>query len=178
MFQGDGGCSQSPERWDAPGSGPVARQERVLHSQSCSYEFCQGHLLFPGGVTHRIPKDHGPEGDTFPKVLKHQGGLSFCPWCGKEGHNEGTVVNYLCTGHYHLGLVCERCLWYFTTSSNMMQCHVQGCQPTHAHDDSPSDEEPAARNGGDGNKSRWYHLQAGPHCPEAPYCSCHQLLSK
>ena len=48
----------------------MARQERALHSQLCSYEFCQGHLLFLGGVTQRIPKDHGPEGDTFPRGPK------------------------------------------------------------------------------------------------------------
>ena len=40
-----------------------------------------------------------------------------------------------------------------------MQCHVQGCQPTYACDESPNDEEPDARNGGDGNKSKWYCLQ-------------------
>ena len=57
-----------------------------------------------------------------------------------------------------------------------MQYHEQGCQPTHAHDDSPYDKEPDARNGGDGNKSRWYHLQTGHHHPEAAHCSCQQLV--
>ena len=96
----------------------------------------------------------GLKGIHSPEALKCQGSLSFCPWCRKEGQNEGTMVNHLHTGHYHLGLVCKRCLQYFTISSNMMQCHVQGCQPTHVCDDSPSDEEPDVRNGGDGNKSR------------------------
>ena len=38
------------------------------------------------------------------------------------------MVNHLCTGHCHLGLVCERCLQHFMTSSDRMQHHLQGCQ--------------------------------------------------
>ena len=44
----------------------VARQEGAPGSQSCSYKFFQGDLLFLGGVTHGIPKDHGSERDKFP----------------------------------------------------------------------------------------------------------------
>ena len=51
-----------------------------------------------------------------PKALKQQVGCSFCPWCRKEGQNKGTILNHLCTGHYHLGLVSKRCLSYFTTT--------------------------------------------------------------
>ena len=42
-------------------------------------------------------------------------------------------MNHLCTGHYCLGLVCKRCLLYFTTMSDKMQHHTQGypCTPTH-----------------------------------------------
>ena len=36
-------------------------------------------------------------------------GYTYCPWCGKEGQNEGTVVNHLRPTHYRLGLVCDRC---------------------------------------------------------------------
>ena len=109
----------------------------------------------------KSPKIMGLKGIHLPEALKGQGGLSCCPWCGKEGKNEGTIVNHHHTGHYLLGLVCERCLWYFITSSDMMQHHAQGCQPTHAHDDSPNNQGPDTRNGGDGNKSRWYHSQVG-----------------
>ena len=66
------------------------------------------------------PKIMGLKGIHFPEALRHQGGLAFCPWCGKEGQNEGTVVNHLCTGHYCLGLICKRCLLFFTTNSNTM----------------------------------------------------------
>ena len=90
----------------------------------------------------------GLKGVHFPEALRHHGSLSFCPWCGEEGQNEGTVVNHLHTGDYHLGLICERCLLFF----NAMQCHVQGCEPTHPNEGTSDDEELGARNGGDGNK--------------------------
>ena len=72
------------------------------------------------------PKIMGLKGIHFSEALKHQGGLLFCPWCGKEGQNKGTMVNHLCTGHYCLGLICKRCVLFFTTNSKVMQCHVQG----------------------------------------------------
>ena len=43
------------------------------------------------------PKIMGLQGIHAPKALKWQAGLSFYLWCGKEGQNEGTVVNHLCT---------------------------------------------------------------------------------
>ena len=58
----------------------------------------------------KSPKIMDLRGIYSPKALKGQACLSFCPWCRKEGQNEGTIVNYLLTRHYHLGLVCERCL--------------------------------------------------------------------
>ena len=72
------------------------------------------------------PKIMGLNGIHSPEALKCQAGLSFCPWCRKEGQNEGTMVNYLCTGHYHLWLVCKRCLQHCMTSSDRMWHHLQG----------------------------------------------------
>ena len=40
---------------------PWPGKKELPCSQSCSYKFCQGDFLFLGGVTHGIPKDHGPE---------------------------------------------------------------------------------------------------------------------
>ena len=40
-------------------------------------------------------------------ALKHFMGYTYCPWCSKEGQNEGTVVNHLRTVHYRLGIVCN-----------------------------------------------------------------------
>ena len=57
-------------------------------------------------VPLKPPKIMGFQGIHSPKALKWQAGLSFCPWCRKEGQNKGTIVNHLCTRHYHLWLVC------------------------------------------------------------------------
>ena len=76
------------------------------------------------------------------EALQWQGGLTFCPWCGKEGQNEWTVVNHLQTMHYHLGLICAHCLDYFTTSAENMHCHAHDCKPmTASKDDDNMDEE-------------------------------------
>ena len=74
------------------------------------------------------PKIMGLQDIHSPDTLCHHGGLEFCPWCGKEGQNEGTIVNHLQIAHYQLGLICNGCLYYFTTSSDIMHCHGQGCK--------------------------------------------------
>ena len=87
----------------------------------------------------KSPKIIGLKGIHSPEALKCQAGLSLCPWCRKEGQNKGTMVNHLCTGCYHPRLVCKRCLQHFTTSSDRMQHHLQGCQSMHVCDNEESD---------------------------------------
>ena len=55
--------------------------------------------------------------------------MTHCPWCGKEGQNEGTVVNNLWTVYYRLGLVCYKCNDCPSTTSDTL-CHHgwQNCQ--------------------------------------------------
>ena len=102
-----------------------------------------------------LPKIMGLKGIHSPKALKWQTGLPFCPWCDKEGKNEGTVVNHLRTSHYHLGLICGWCLEYFMTSSNMMCHYSQGCPSVHAHsydgNDNDCEEESDTGNSKDNN---------------------------
>ena len=50
------------------------------------------------------PKVMGLMGIHDPSDLWHYAGYTYCPWCGKKGQNEGTVVNHLRTTHYRLGL--------------------------------------------------------------------------
>ena len=76
----------------------------------------------------------------FPKVMGLMGihdqdalhcfnGMTHCPWCGKEGQNEGTVVNHLQMVHYMLGLVCNKCNDFPSTSLDTLCCHGwQDCQ--------------------------------------------------
>ena len=68
------------------------------------------------------------EGIHTPEALHRWGGHSYCPWCAKEGQNEGTMVNHLCTVHYHIGLVCTLCLAFFTTSADTMRKYGPHCK--------------------------------------------------
>ena len=68
------------------------------------------------------PKVMGLMGIHDPDALWRFAGFTYCPWCGKEGQNEGTVVNHLRTTHYKLGLVCDKCYGCPTITSDTL-CH-------------------------------------------------------
>ena len=57
----------------------------------------------------KSPKVMGLVGIHDLDTLCHFSGITHCPWCGKEGQNEGTMVNHLWLMHYRLGLVCNKC---------------------------------------------------------------------
>ena len=64
-----------------------------------------------------------------PDALWCYTGYTYWPWCGKEGQNEGTVVNHLRTTHYRLGLVCNQCFGCPTVMSDSLCQHGhQNCQ--------------------------------------------------
>ena len=69
------------------------------------------------------PKVMGLVAIHDPDALCHFSRITHCPWCGKEGQNEGTVVNHLQTVHYRLGLVCKKCHDCPSTTSNTLCCH-------------------------------------------------------
>ena len=75
------------------------------------------------------PKVMGLMGIHDPNALWHYAGYTYCPWCRKEGHNEGTVVNHLRTTHYRLGLVCNWCFGCPSVTLDSL-CHHghQDCQ--------------------------------------------------
>ena len=76
--------------------------------------------------TLESPKVMGLMGIHDPDALWHYAGYTYCPWCSKEGQNEGMVVNHLRTTHYRLGLVCGKC---FGCPSVMLDSLCQhGCQ--------------------------------------------------
>ena len=79
---------------------------------------------------HAVPPSESPKvmglvGIHDPDVLHHFSSITHCPWCGKEGQNEGTVVNHLWTVHYRLGLVCNKCHDCLSTTSDTICCHGQ-----------------------------------------------------
>ena len=112
----------------------------------------------------------GFKGIHSPKALWWQSGLTFCPWCRKEGQNEGTVVNHLQTTHYHLGLICACCLDYFTTSADTMHQHAQLCKSMAASDDDDDREESPTYYKEDDNSDEDFevHVWRGLACPSTP----------
>ena len=77
------------------------------------------------------PKVMGLTNIHHPDALWHFNGVTHCLWCGKEGQNEGTIVNHLQTMHYKLGLVCEKCFCCPLVMSEAIWCHSQkSCQPS------------------------------------------------
>ena len=51
------------------------------------------------------------------------------------------MVNHLWTTHIHLGLICARCLDYFTTSTDAMHQHAKLCKPMAAGNNDDDREE-------------------------------------
>ena len=73
----------------------------------------------------------GLTGIHHPDALHHFSGVTHCPWCGKEGKIEGTVVNHLQMIHYKLGLVCKKCFHCPSVTSKAIWHHGwKSCQLT------------------------------------------------
>ena len=73
--------------------------------------------------TKESPKEMGLKGIHDPVALRHFSRFTYCPWCGKSGQNEGTIINHLRTTHYKLGLICDRCYGCPTTMSDTLCRH-------------------------------------------------------
>ena len=81
-----------------------------------------------------LPKVMGLAGVHNPDAL-HFNGLTYCPWCGKEGQNKGTIVNHLWMTHYKLGLVCGTCFHFPLVTSKAIWCHGwKSCQHPRGED--------------------------------------------
>ena len=83
----------------------------------------QGFEVSLGIPPSESPKVMGLMGIHDLDALHCFGSITYCPWCGKQGQNEGTVVNHLQTTHYRLGLVCDRCYSCPSTMFNTLCCH-------------------------------------------------------
>ena len=71
----------------------------------------------------KSPKVTGLTSIHHPDALNCFNGVTHCPWCGKEGQNEGTVINHLQMTHYKLGLVCKKCFCCPSVTSEAIQHH-------------------------------------------------------
>ena len=107
--------------WDGP--------EELKHA-NYSLQSLPKELRFLRPVpTTESPKIMGLKGIHDPDALWCFVGCTYCPWCGKEGQNEGTMVNHLRTVHYRLGLVCNLCFGCQTVTSDTL--HQHGCHGCH-----------------------------------------------
>ena len=92
------------------------------------------------------------------KGIHQRGSCSFCPWCGKEGQNEGMVVNHLRTMHYHLGLVCTLCMDFLATSADTMRWHTHASKSM-ATEIRTKKRRKISENDGDGDEDDGYLLE-------------------
>ena len=95
-----------------------------LVGQWCPEEFAKRSVVLLSHVPFRITESHGPKRGCLCCFT----GLNFCPWCGKEGQNERTMVIHLWTMHYKLGLVCSKCLHFPSITSEAIQHLGWGCK--------------------------------------------------
>ena len=73
----------------------------------------------------KSPKVMGLMGIHHLDMLCCFNGITHCPWCGKEGQNEGTIIKHLQRVHYKLGLMCEKCFGCPSIMSEAIHCHGQ-----------------------------------------------------
>ena len=107
--------------WDGP--------EELKHTNYVLQSLPKGLRFLRVVPTMESPKVMGLKGIHDPDALWHFAVYTYCSWCGKEGQNEGTMVNYLRTTHYRLGLVCDRCFGCPTvTSDTLLQHGCHSCQ--------------------------------------------------
>ena len=71
------------------------------------------------------PKIMGLKGIHDSDALWHFASYTYCPWCGKDGQNKGTIINHLRTVHYKLGLICDWCFGYPTVILDTLHQHGQ-----------------------------------------------------
>ena len=84
-------------------------KEELKHANYALQSLTKGLRFLRAVPATESLKVMGLKGIHNPNALQHFAGYTYCPWCGKEGQNEGTMVNHLSTAHYRLGLVCDHC---------------------------------------------------------------------
>ena len=105
LAQGAGLLGESIHEIQVSWSGPL----HLRHANFVLWSLPKGLKFLRVVSTKESPKVMSLEGIHDPDALWHFAGYTYCPWCGKDGQNEGTIVNHLRTVHYKLGLVCNQC---------------------------------------------------------------------
>ena len=103
--------------WDGP--------EELKHANCVLQSLPKGLKFLRVVSTKESPKVMGLKGIHDPDALWHFASYTYCPWCRKDGQNEGTIVNHLRTVYYRLGLICNQCFCCPTVTSDTLWQH--GC---------------------------------------------------
>ena len=105
LAQGAGLLGESIHKIQLAWNGP----EDLKHANYVLQSLPKG-LKFPRAVsTKEFPKIMGLKGIHDSDALWHFASYTYCPWCSKDGENEGTIINHLRTVYYKLGLICDQC---------------------------------------------------------------------
>ena len=99
--------------------------EKLKHTNYILRSLPKGLKFLRAVSTKESPKIMGLKGIHDSDALLHFTGYTYCPSCGKDGQNEGTIVNHLRAVHYKLGLVCGQCFGCPTVTSDTLCQH--GC---------------------------------------------------
>ena len=83
--------------------------EHLKHANYVLQSLPKGLKFLRAVSTEESLKVTGLKGIHDPDVLWHFASCTYCPWCRKDGQNEGTIINHLRTVHYNLGLICNQC---------------------------------------------------------------------
>ena len=121
-----------PNLWDP---GVLGRAEQAAICYDALRASPKGLQFFHAISPSELPKVMSLAGIHNPEALHYFNGMTFCPWCGKEGQNKGTIVNHLQMTHYKLGLVCGTCFHCPSVTSEAIQCHGwKSCQHPQGED--------------------------------------------
>ena len=105
--------------------------DELQHAKHVLRALSKGLEFFQAVSPSESPKVMGLVGIHHPDALQCFNGISHCPWCGKEGQNEGTIVNHPRTVHYKLGFICEKCFHCLSiTSETIQHLRWKNCQPS------------------------------------------------
>ena len=107
--------------WEGP--------EELKHANYSLHSLPKGLKFLRVVPTLESPKIMGLKGIHDADALQCFAGYTYCPWCSKEGQNEGAMVNHLRTVHYRLGIVCNLCYSCPTVTSDTLCQH--GCHSCH-----------------------------------------------
>ena len=101
--------------WDGP--------EELKHANYVLQSLPKGLKFLRAVSTKESPKVMGLKGIHDPNALQHFASYTYCPWCGKDGQNEGTIINHLRMVHYKLGLICDQCFCCPTVTLDTLHQH-------------------------------------------------------